>query len=80
MQTRVRKWGNSLAIRIPRSMAADLGIAFEDRVDMRVNGGRLEVLPLGPSGSDLESLLELVTPENIHTEDDFGQPVGREIW
>jgi antitoxin MazE len=30
--------------------------------------------------SDLNEMLEQVTPETLHGEIDFGEPVGREIW
>ncbi len=43
MKTRVQKWGNSLALRIPKSFAADIGRAENVAVDMSVSDGRLVI-------------------------------------
>ncbi len=79
MQTKVQKWGNSLALRIPRSMAADLGLTVESTVDLRMKSGRLEITPAAEE-LDLAHLLEQITDENRHEECDTGQPVGCEEW
>lgn len=79
MESRVRKWGNSLGIRIPRSIAADIGLAENSVVDLKIQAGRLIVRPKAKA-YELDELLALVTPENIHSETDWGRPVGKEVW
>ena len=78
MQTRVRKWGNSLALRIPGTMASDLGLTAESRVDLRMHGGKLEVTPVADEPLRLDDLLAAVREDNLHGEYDTGEPMGRE--
>lgn len=77
MQARVRKWGNSLAIRIPRLVAEKAGLAEGVEVDFRVYDNAIII---SPKRYSLESLLSRVTPENLHEEVCTGEPVGREAW
>ncbi|MCX5770889.1 MAG: AbrB/MazE/SpoVT family DNA-binding domain-containing protein, partial [Candidatus Hydrogenedentes bacterium] len=75
MKTRVQKWGNSLAVRIPQSMAADLGLSAGSPAELRMHDGKLEVMPLAEAATELERLLELVTEDNLHGEIETGKPV-----
>ena len=47
MVTRVRKWGNSLGLRIPRAFAAEAGVAEDSSVELSVENGALLVAPCG---------------------------------
>lgn len=83
MMAKVQKWGNSLAVRIPKSLAQEVRVEEGTRVDLTANA--LGMLVLRPRRRrrrkyTLEELLAKVTPENIHPEIDFGPPVGREVW
>ncbi len=80
MRTRVQKWGNSLALRIPKPFAAEMGLEKDREVELTVVKGRLiaEATPV-PSYT-LEELLADVRPTNLHGEIDWGPPVGKEIW
>ena len=80
MFTRVQRWGNSLALRIPKALAEDVPVREGDRVDLTVESGRLTVAPAPEAARDLDSLLDQITPENLHGEVDTGSPVGRETW
>jgi antitoxin MazE len=80
MRVRVQKWGNSLAIRIPKPFAAEAGVSQGGEVDLVVSRGRLVVAPLGAARYRLRELLAGVTASNRHREADFGGRVGREIW
>lgn len=79
MRARIRKWGNSLALRIPRSLAADARLVTDTDVDLTVEDGRLIVTPVA-SGPSLDDLLARVTPENAHAEVETGHRVGHEAW
>jgi antitoxin MazE len=79
MQARIQKWGNSLALRIPRPFATQAGIDNDSLVDVSIVENRLVITPLGPSYS-LAELLRDVTEDNIHDEVDAGAPVGNEAW
>ena len=80
MKTRVQKWGNSLALRIPKSFAAEIGLAENLAVDMCVAEGRLIVQPQHEEPLCLADLLRGVTAENHHGEWEAGPAVGNEVW
>ena len=80
MQTKIQKWGNSLALRIPRSFAREAGVAAGSEVDLSVQDGDLVVKPATRRTYQLKDLLRRVTAKNLHGEVDTGRPVGREIW
>lgn len=80
MRSRVQRWGNSLAVRIPRPYASELGLTEDAPVEVAVDDGGLVVRPLAPDELSLEDLLAAVTPENIHEEQDFGRREGNEAW
>ena len=79
MRTSVQKWGNSLAVRIPKAFAADLGIDQDVPVDLSMEDGALIVRPSQRDRYDLQSLLAQVTDENLHAPVDWGPAVGREL-
>lgn len=80
MRTAVRRWGNSLALRIPKSVAADSRIKEGSVVDVSAARGKLVVTPISESRLTLDQLLAGVTKENLHDEMDWGAAVGREVW
>lgn len=80
MRTRVQKWGNSLALRIPKSFATEVGLCENLTVDLSVTEGRLVVQPHTEEPLSLDDLLRAVTDENLHREWDTGPAVGKEIW
>ena len=80
METRIRKWGNSLGLRIPKSIAEQTGVKEGSAVELNVEDERLVVTPVKVEAYRLADLLERVTDENLHGEIDTGDPVGREVW
>jgi antitoxin MazE len=78
MQTRIQKWGNSLALRIPKSFAAESHLELGMLVDVSLLDGKLLVAPLRPPAVTLEALLEGITPQNLHHEIDTGPAMGNE--
>jgi len=80
MKTRVQKWGNSLALRIPKSFAVEVGLGQDAPVEVSLIDGRLIVTPLSELFFNLEELLEAVTDENRHREIETGPAVGKEVW
>jgi antitoxin MazE len=79
MQTRIGKWGNSLAVRLPRGCVADLGLKEDANLEISVVDGGLLLRPAKPAYS-LEDLVAGITEENRHGEADWGDAVGREVW
>jgi antitoxin MazE len=80
VESSVSKWGNSLAVRIPRAFAEDLEIREGSRVEMVLESGRIVVRPMRRGRLRLEELLEGISSENLHAETDTGPAVGRETW
>lgn len=79
MVTRVQKWGNSLALRIPRSFAVQAKVAAGTAVDIAVEKGQLVVRPVRQRYR-LGELLKAIDARNLHAEVRTGRPVGRETW
>ena len=79
MHTTVAKWGNSLALRLPKDMAEDARLFEGTRVSLRLELGRVVVIPDRPKYS-LEELLVGTTPETSHRDFDWGEPAGKEQW
>lgn len=80
MRAKVQKWGNSLALRIPKAFALEVGLERDSEVDVSVQRGRLVVAPPAAPSYSLDELLAGVRPSNIHSEADWGRPVGKESW
>lgn len=76
MLTKVAKWGNSLAIRIPGELVKESGLKEGGTVEMEVNKRTLIIKPK----KGLEELLAGITEENLHSEQDIGESVGKEEW
>jgi antitoxin MazE len=78
METRIKKWGDSLALRIPQAFADDLGFAQDTTVEITVEARRLIITPITDSKLRLDDLLAGITPDNLHHENDTGKPMGNE--
>ncbi len=79
MRTRVQKWGNSLAVRIPKPFAEGAGLRPSSEVEVSLENGEVRLSPVRPRWR-LRRLLSGVTKRNLHNEVDSGSAVGREVW
>lgn len=79
MQSSVSKWGNSLAVRLPRAMASGIHLREGTPVDLRVEGESLVITPSRPKYK-LSELLAQMKPEHKNQEEDWGEPKGDEEW
>ena len=80
MKTYVQKWGNSLAVRIPKAFADEIGFQKETSVEVSISEGKLIVAPVAARKMSLKQLLSKVNKENLHGETDTGTAMGNEIW
>lgn len=80
MKIRIQKWGNSLALRIPKSFAVEVGLQQETAVEISMVDGKLVIAPIAKPTQTLEQLLANVTEENLHHEVNFGFAIGNETW
>jgi antitoxin MazE len=76
----IQKWGNSLGLRIPKTLAADANVAEGTNVELNVENGRLVVAPQRNAKYAIQDLVAGITPENLHGLTDTGSPLGREVW
>lgn len=80
MKVQIQKWGNSLALRIPKSFAVESKIEQGSTVEVSLKQGKLVVAPLIAPEFTLEELLSKVTKRNLHQEVDSGDAAGKEVW
>lgn len=80
METRVQKWGNSLAVRIPKFLADEVGLRDNSPVEILLRDKQLVVVPVAKPTYSLETLLAQVTEANLHGEVNSGTAVGGEVW
>ena len=73
----VKKWGNNLGIRIPKSVSDELLLREDSEVYLYVENDRLIIEPKRKS---LQTLVDDITEDNIHSEIEFGKPEGGEVW
>ena len=79
MRTKVQKWGNSLAVRIPKPFAEGAGLRPSSEVEVSLEKGEVRLSPVRPRWK-LRQLLARVTKKNIHREVEAGPAIGREAW
>jgi antitoxin MazE len=79
MKTRVDRWGDELAVRIPGDFARGLNLREGTELEVSLVDGGMLLRPRRRRYT-LEELVERITPENLHGETDWGPPVGRESW
>jgi antitoxin MazE len=83
MKTEFLKWGNSLALRVPKVFADEIGAVAGRRAEMTTQNGVLVVKVTSAKKRrryHLEQLINGITEENRHAEADWGSPVGNEVW
>ena len=79
MQTKVQKWGNSLAIRLPPTLASEMGLSNQSIVELSWRDNQVILRPV-KSSFTLEQLVAGITDDNLHGEVDTGATVGKESW
>jgi antitoxin MazE len=80
MLAKAQKWGNSLAVRLPKSVAEECGIEADSPVEIVREDDNIIIKPVRKKGISLDTLLAGVTKDNIHSEVSTGIPAGKEIW
>ena len=80
MVTKIKKWGNSLGLRIPKAFAEEVGIEEGSSVDIILEENRIVIRPMGNEKYRLSDLLSQVRQDNLHEEISTGEVLGREAW
>ena len=79
MKTKIKKWGNSLALRIPKALAEDSHLYIGSTVDVSVQNDSLVVKSIDEKYT-LENLVSKISKENVHNEVETYKSMGKEIW
>ena len=78
MSAKIQKWGNSLGVRIPKSVIEKLNLTENSEVEVEHKNGTIIIFPAKKKFS-IDSLVSQITKENLHQEED--QKVqGNEVW
>lgn len=78
--TQLKKWGNSLAIRLPQNLLAQVNLRENEDIEIRVEDNAIILSAISNHKYQLDELLSQITPENQQELIDFGKPIGKEIW
>ncbi len=80
MKTLIQRWGNSLALRIPKAFAEEISVREGDEIEMSVAKGKLVVSPRPQRQYHLTDLVAGIHPGNLHQEIVVDGPQGKEVW
>ena len=78
MTVSIKKWGNSLALRIPKDIAKTLHIENNSTLELHIEDGKMVVEP--QKDDLLESLVSRIDADNLHNEIETGEALGNEVW
>ncbi len=80
MKTQIARWGNSIAVRIPKTVAEAAKLRAGDHLEMAVEDSGVVRMRKKQGKLSLKDLIRGITAENLHTETDWGEPEGKELW
>jgi antitoxin MazE len=80
MRFQIQKWGNSLAVRLPKSVATQVGLSQGSEVEVSLEDNRLILTPVVSRKVRLEAILGQITEDQLHPEIETGPPAGHEAW
>lgn len=78
MSCKLKKWGNSLGVRIPKSIIEKTNLAENDELIIEQQDGKIVIFPAKKKFL-LSEMVDKITSSNLHTEEDF-KPEGNEVW
>lgn len=71
MTTKIAKWGNSAAVRIPKEVMRNQGFRYGSEVRVRLEAIQKKYT--------LDELVSKMSPKNRYEEIDWGSDVGNEV-
>ena len=80
METKVKKWGNSLGVRIPKSFSTQAGITEGSSIEIKIDGDTITIVPKHKNEYSIDELISLISEDNVHYEIKMDGPIGNEIW
>lgn len=79
MKSKLSNWGNSLAVRLPRSILNALNLKKDDKVIIKQHNNQIIITPAKKT-YNLADMIKNIDSDNIHTEIETGDSVGNELW
>ena len=79
MIVKAAQWGNSIGVRIPRTLAKKKGIDVDTAIEISETEDGVSIKPVGKKEYSLKELVKGITQQNRHSEVDFGRPIGKEL-
>lgn len=80
MKAQLTRWGNSVAIRVPKRILEQAQLREGDLLDLAVNEPGCFSVKRTHAKPSLQEMVDAITPENLHDETDWGPVVGKEVW
>jgi len=80
VKTQLAKWGNSMAVRIPKAVAEAARLRPGDQLEMAVEDSGTLRIRKKKGRQKLGQLIRGINSANLHGESDWGAPVGKELW
>ena len=80
MQTKLQKWGNSYAVRLPRAVVRESGLREGEPLEIEASGRHIRLRRASRGDYRLDQLVKRIRKANRHEEADFGAAQGREAW
>jgi len=80
METTIQKWGNSLGVRLPKSVTTSMSLTTGSRVQVSEEKGRVIIEVVPDTEMTLAEMVALIHAGNIHAETDWGDAQGNEVW
>ena len=80
MNTKIARWGNSLAVRLPSRALKELDLKEGALVELSAKDGKLILEPRHARDPELDELIAAITPKNRYPETNWGKARGREVW
>ncbi len=81
MSTKIQKWGNSLAVRLPQYLIEKLGLEAGTTVDIEDERGEIiKIKPTMKKKLSIKKLVDQINPQNKPEETNWGDRVGKETW
>lgn len=78
MSSKIKKWGNSLGVRIPKTIIKEADLDENSEVEIQHKNGNIIIIPIQKKYV-LSDLLKKITKKNLHGEDEFAVE-GNEVW
>ena len=80
MTTKFQKWGNSLAVRLPKEAAESAGLRQGSVVSIISSDDLISIKSISKPKETLVELVRKINVKNKHAEIDCGKPQGKEVW